>query len=175
MSDCSSDVCFSDLSVNIWIANNDYLACYSPVTKKFKLYDERAGVDNSGFYFFAAHATTNGELIFGSNKGITYFYPENINVPDLPLSVMINGMETIDSLYNFTTGGKITLPFQANSVSFSFSAVNLLKINQVFSQFMLEGADETWKKTSSAQRVSYNKPPAGEDRKDDGEGTSGKE
>src|SRR3546814_13203255 len=27
---------------------------------------------------------------------------------------------------------------------------------------MLEGADETWTKTSSAQRVSYNKLPAGE-------------
>src|SRR3546814_14837408 len=75
---------------------------------------------------------------------------------------MINGMETIDSLYHFTNGGKITLPFQANSVSFSFSAVNLLKINPVFYQFMLEGADETWTKTSSAQRVSYNKLPAGE-------------
>ena len=152
--DCYSFV--KDYSGNIWLSSNDYIVSYSTETKDFKVYDEKVGINPSGFRFYAAHATQNGELIFGSNNGITYFKPENIPVADAPLSVLIHGVETLDSTYSFLAGANIKLPYYTTTVSFSFSAINLLRGKNIFFQYTLEGLDNNWTHAASGQRITYN-------------------
>ncbi len=151
--------CFSMVkgrSGDIWFSGSHYITSYSPMTDDFMVYDERSGINPSGFRFYAAHTTKQGILIFGANRGITYFSPENIHLPDLPLSVFIHNVETIDSNYFFIPGTAIELPYSTNTVSFSFSAVNLLRGKNIFYQYQLEGVDNNFKKTSSGQRITYN-------------------
>lgn len=151
--DCHSLI--KDKSGNIWFANRDYLACYNPSTRKFKVYDDRSGINNSGFRFYAVHLTQDGKLIFGTNKGIVYFDPNKIEIPHVPISVMIHGLEAPDSLYHISGNSTITLPFSANIVGFSFSVNNLLRNKAVFYRFMLEGADKSWIQSVSGRRVNY--------------------
>ncbi|GAB3019328.1 hypothetical protein GCM10027051_25510 [Niabella terrae] len=141
---------------NIWLANRDYLATYLPASQKFKVYDSRSGINSSGFYFFSALTAREGTLVFGSNQGISYFKPQNIRIPDLPLTVLIQGMETAGRFFPIARGRETEIPFRTNSVNFSFSAVNLLKSDPVYYQYMLEGADRNWIKTTSSQQVNYN-------------------
>ena len=145
-----------DKDGDIWFANNDYLAVYSPTTGQFKVYDENVGINPSGFRFYAAHATRGGELLFGTNKGITYFRPENIRGPDFPISVMIHEMETRDSVYFAASQEPLTsLPYPSRTVSFSFSAVNLLRGKNVHYRYKLEGIESDWGKTTFGNRVTY--------------------
>ncbi|HMG92081.1 MAG TPA: two-component regulator propeller domain-containing protein, partial [Chryseolinea sp.] len=151
--------CYSmmqDHSGNIWFSSNDYIANYSPSTKQFKVYDEKAGINSSGFRFYAGYATRDDELIFGSHLGITHFKSENIQVADPPFSVLIHEMATADSLYHIVPGSSIELPHFTQSVSFSFSAVNFLRGKNTFYKYRLEGVDEKWVETKSLQRVTYN-------------------
>lgn len=150
--DCYSFV--KDYSGNIWFSSNDYIVSYSPETKAFKVYDEKVGINPSGFRFYAVHAAKNGEMIFGSNKGITYFKPENISATYAPLSVLIHGVETGNKTYTFLPGENLAFPFYTRTVSFSFSAVNLLRGKNIFFQYKLEGVDKNWTATS-AQRITY--------------------
>lgn len=156
--DCYSFV--TDHLQNIWFSSYDHIVSYSPATKMFNVYDERAGVNPSGFRFYAAYATRNGDMIFGSNSGVTYFRPENVSVTEAPLSVLINGMETRDKNYPFLTGENITLPFHARTVSFTFSVVNLLRGKNIFFRYKLDGVDDDWTATSG-QRITYNNLPSG--------------
>ena len=151
--------CYSmmqDQSGNIWFSSHDYIASYSPSTKDFKVYDEKAGINSSGFRFYAAYATRDGELIFGSHLGITHFESKNIQVADPPLSVFIHEMVTADSLYHIIPGSSIELPHFTQSVSFSFSAINFLRGKNIFYKYRLEGVDEKWVETKSLQRITYN-------------------
>lgn len=149
-----------DHSGNVWFSTNDYIASYSPVTKVFAVYDEKVGINPSGFRFYAAHATKDGHLIFGSHNGITYFKPENIQVTAAPLSILIQGIETHDSTYTLLPGEIPKLPSYTRTVSFSFSAINLLRGKNILFQYKLDGVDNDWKATSG-QRITYNNIPPG--------------
>src|SRR5690606_14795908 len=100
-----------------------------------RVYDERAGISQSGFYFHSAYASVKGNLFFGTNTGVTWFHPSTIRMPILPVSVRITGMESADSLYRISSDSTITLPYSSNTVAFSFSAVNLLRSKTIFYQF----------------------------------------
>ncbi len=146
-----------DRTGGIWLVNSDYLAYYSPEEKKFKIYDEGSGISNAGFRFYAALETRDGELVFGTNKGITYFRPEQIHTHDIPFSVVIHEMETIDSSYYFSPNSSIKLPYYTNTVSFSYSVVNLLRNKNILYQYQLMGVDKNWVKTSTGQRITYDR------------------
>lgn len=152
--DCHSLI--KDRRGTIWFANHDFLAAYSPASKRFQVFDEKTGINPTDFRFYAAHTTKKGELIFGSNRGVTYFRPENVRVPELPLSALIHEMETTEGSHFPVPGTTTKLPFHANTVSFSFSAINLLRGKNLFYQYRLKGSDRNWTKTTSGQRITYN-------------------
>lgn len=150
--DCYSLV--SDHHGDIWFSSNVYIARYSPEVEDFVVYDEKTGVNPSGFRFYAARTTRNGELIFGSNKGITFFYPENVSAPDVSISVLVREMVTSDSVYSVIPGERVELPYYTKSAGFSFSAINLGGGQRIFYRCRLDGVDERWVKATS-ERVTY--------------------
>lgn len=145
-----------DRNGDIWWSGRDHLARYSPSDGDFKVYDSKSGVNPSGFRFYAAYVARNGELIFGSSKGITYFDPENLRGPDSPISVFIREIVTSDSVYSVVPGETVDLPHYTGSAGFSFSAVNLLGGYRLFYRYKLEGVDKGWIRTITGQGITYN-------------------
>ncbi len=152
--DCHS--LLRDGSGNVWFANRDYLAFYSPATERFYTFDDQAGITPYGFQFYSAATSGNGELLFGLNRGIAYFKPEHIKAPATPGAVIVNEMSSHNHRYQVPSGTVIELPFAANSVSFSFSAVNLLRGKNMFYQYRLHNIEKQWTKASvSSREVAY--------------------
>lgn len=150
--DCYAMV--NDQTGKVWFSNNDFIASYSDDTG-FEIYDEEAGIDPSGFRFYSAFASSSGTIFFGSNKGVTYFKPDDITTPVSPFTVSIHQIETSDSIYTLLPNTKLILPFSPGYTSISFRKVNLLRGKNVAIDYKLNGVDRDWVSASS-ERITYN-------------------
>ena len=155
-----SNICdgfLKDNSGRIWIGNDNALLCYEPVSRRFEVYDEGGGLSDAGFRPFACFKSKNGELFWGGESGVSYFYPELLRQQQLPLNVYTHTVATDDSIYWLAKSRQFRFPFAKNTIGFGVSAIDLLSSKNIIFKYMLEGADSTWKITKSLDEVLYSK------------------
>lgn len=145
----------------IWIGNDNALLCYDPRQNQFITYDEGVGLSDAGFRSFAYFKAANGELFWGSETGLSYFFPQQLQQLRLPLRVNIHTVITPDSTYWQPGAQTVQLPSSKNSISFGFSAIDLYGSKNILYKYKLEGVDHEWKTTQTVQEVLYSKLPPG--------------
>ncbi len=152
----------TDNDGNIWIGNNTSLVCYNSSNKRLVAYDNGAGLSDAGFRPNAFYKKTDGEILWGGDKGVNYFYPGKLRSLELPLRPVIYSVTTSDSSYWLAKSRHLSLPWSKNSVSFGFSAIDLYSSGNIYYKYMLEGADDSWKIVPDPQELQYSKLPSGE-------------
>jgi ligand-binding sensor domain-containing protein/putative methionine-R-sulfoxide reductase with GAF domain len=153
-----SDRCqgfLKDAEGKIWIGNDNALLCYHPADSSFKVYDESYGLSPSGFRLHSFYQTGNGEQFWGSDIGLSHFFPGQLQKINFPLQASISAVNAGGRNYSFSTAGKISIPYSQNNLQFGFSAIDLFSSRNILFQYRLSGADKDWKKTSVPQQVSY--------------------
>lgn len=151
-----------DNNGKIWIGNDNCLICFNPLSKQFIVFDEGVGLSDAGFKPFAYFKNKKGELFWGSDKGISYFYPDRLRRLQLPLQANIHTVTTPDSSYWLADSKNFAFKYSGNTVNFAFSAIDLYSSENIVYKYKLEGIDNEWKTTSSLREVSYNKLPPGD-------------
>lgn len=147
----------SDREGNLWIANSSCLLKFIPGQEIFEVYDERFGLTNAGFKEQAVLMTMDGELIYGTNRGVNYFTPGNLHLAHAPLNVMVtSGNAGNVNLYS-TLPGTHDLPYHSNTLLFTFSAIDLYSSNNIRYQYRLAGADSTWATAVNLRQVIYSR------------------
>ena len=144
-----------DDSGKIWIGNNNALAMYDPINKDIVSFGQSSGLGESGFRENAALKAKDGTIYWGTGKGISYFNPNTLKKLYRTLSAIINTISTADTTYWIASNSSFTFPFSNNSLSFSYSAIELYGKENINYQYILEGADTKWKKTQAVQKVQY--------------------
>jgi ligand-binding sensor domain-containing protein/putative methionine-R-sulfoxide reductase with GAF domain len=142
-----------DRNGSIWIGNDNILLNYNPADSSFTRYDDTYGLSPSGFRQGSLWQTEDGEQIWGSDLGISYFFPQQLQAAKFPLLVSVYSFSADNKEY--AAGETIRLPFSRNNLSFRFSAIDLFSSKNILYEYRLEGSDEEWKKTSSLQQVVY--------------------
>jgi ligand-binding sensor domain-containing protein/putative methionine-R-sulfoxide reductase with GAF domain len=153
-----SDRCqgfLKDMEGNIWIGNDNALLCYKPADSSFYAYDESHGLSPLGFRLHACHQTPSGQQFWGSDIGLSYFIPEQLQKIRLPLQANIISVNAGGQNYFFSSEERINVPYTKNNLQFSFSAVDLFGSKNILFEYRLSGADKDWQKTPSPQQVSY--------------------
>jgi ligand-binding sensor domain-containing protein len=146
---------------NIWISNHQYLIKYSPVNNTFSYYDERSGLTGENFRVNAAYVALDGQLYWGTEKGIIYFDPARlINNTSFP-QLLVSRATIADSNYQFTTSSSIDLKHYQNSASFYFTAPDIYSNKRTKYQYQLTGLDKTWINNFEQRQVNYNSLPPG--------------
>lgn len=159
----SNDRCFGlirDDKGLIWIGNDNILLSYNPADSSFIRYDEGYGLSPSGLRLFSYYLNDNGEQFWGSDVGLSYFFPAQLQKTKFPLGVSVNSFMAGNKPY--ATSGKITLPFSQNNLDISFSAIDLFSSKNILYEYRLEGADAEWGKTFTPQQVTYTKLSPGQ-------------
>ncbi len=153
-----SDRCFgliTDRNGYIWIGNDNAMLSFNPANQHFTLYDDSYGLSPSGFRLLSYYQTDNGEQLWGSDLGMSYFFPEDLQQIKNNLQVRINSFSAGNKLYAFTGKERIKVPYSDNNLIFSFSAIDLYSSKNLVYEYKLEGADADWIKTTTAQQVTY--------------------
>lgn len=117
----------------------------------------------------------NGNLWFGTIKGVTVFNPNFDKINRKEALTRITGMrlffqnadeelikysDGIDSLNNLPK--TLVLPYDKNHITFDFIGVCITNPNKVKYQFKLEGADADWFPPTSKTEATYSSLPAGD-------------
>jgi len=156
---------------NIWVSTNRGLIRYNPETKTSQAFDETDGLQNNQFNDYAFCKASDGMLLFGGIKGLSYFYPSSIKQQPLPLKLTFTGLEVFN---NSVTSGDETkilenhidqssqLEFAAEYKQFTihFNTFNYISANRTKYLYKLDGFDKDWQHTEDL-KITYNNLRAG--------------
>jgi sensor histidine kinase YesM len=143
----------------VWLANTGTLIRYNPVKETFDYYDQRNGINKTGFQIGSACKTWNGKLIFGLNRGIVMVDPLLANSWQQKVNFTIRRVNT-DNTYDPVNGAEpLRLPYNNAKISFSYLNSDLIAGNQFFYRYKMEGLDTGWSNPTGNHPVAYNLRP----------------
>ncbi len=135
-----------DTSGNIWISTNKGISC---VFKNNKVQNYTHNIDGISDSFKSGSVTTDadGVIYFGSLSGLYYFSPERVITVNHSSSPVISSIQsyTSDSTINHNIyAGTITVDYDKNNLTISFSEDNLAMNGLVEYSYMLDGYSNIW-------------------------------
>jgi signal transduction histidine kinase/ligand-binding sensor domain-containing protein/DNA-binding response OmpR family regulator len=149
-----------DRKGRIWFSTSGGIVKFDPSTETFSTFDERRGVEPSGFFSWCAPACLpSGELVFGCTEGILVFHPDSLGAPRHVPPIVITGIEKLNQPVALTSSPElvhqVTLRHEENvfSVRFSLLSYERPDLNQY--AYKLEGFEKEWVYCGSRQEVSY--------------------
>jgi len=148
----------------LWIGNLNCLLRFDPDNKKFAVFEEGHGFSHAGFRMRSSHQSRTGEMFWGSDKGLVYFYPDLMNSISLPLKPSVSALQTNDTTFHFTSEEQLAFSYQQSYFTFRFSSAELAGGKRNHYLYRLAGFDNNWKKPSVNGQVAFNKLPPGKYR-----------
>ena len=168
----------SDIGDNLWISTNNGLAriMINEGTEDITVvrYNSENGLDVDAFNIGASAQSGDGNLYFGSYKGVTWFHPADVSgnstVPPVyitgidlffnPVAISRDGSTPISSHISETK--RIELTHRQNVLNFHFSALNYIEPDKNNFAFMFEGLDNDWNYVKGQREAQYLYIPPGE-------------
>lgn len=142
-----------------WISTNNGIsnvkASYGNaenISVKVTNFTVKDGLQSSEFNTGAYFKDTNGTLYFGGIAGINWFHPLRMKTTRLSLRPVISGIFVNDSLYAGDTAiyvKNLTLPYNRNTISLSFSALDFAGPGSSTFSCILDGFDNDWVTTTN--------------------------
>ncbi len=151
-----------DKQNRMWMGNDVGLSCFSIADTSLKAFDERYGLSVYGFRLSSYHQNSDDELIWGTEQGLQYFYPDRLYSQTVSFPTTITRIETRDIVRDLTQNATLTLPPSSNYVTFYFSSIDYSKHLRTFYEYQLEGIDPDWTKVVDQNSVRYSALPSGE-------------
>ncbi len=145
----------------MWIGNDVGIACFNMADSGLRYFDETSGLSIQGFRVSSYLKTSDDEQIWGTERGIQYFYPDDLYNYKPALKATINRLESRNIVTNITRKNNYRLSANDNYVTFHFSTIEYLPRLRTFYQYKLEGADKDWIKVVNQNFVRYNSLPPG--------------
>ena len=155
---------FKDKNDNFWMASNQGIIKYDPVTKKFRKYTPVDGVQGFEFNANTSAMSSDGHIAMGGLDGLNYFLPEEVSANSTPPKVIIQNVTIGQNRYKVDASYFIKdedVNFSDNSISFEYVAFNYRNTEQNRFKYKMEGYDSEWIDAIDRRFVSYTNLPIG--------------
>lgn len=157
-----------DAAGNLWISTNKGISRYNIAKQIIRNFDVKDGLQGNDFNYTALFKnTTTGEMYFGGTNGFNVFRPEeivdNTVKPEVVLTQLritgkavevgdtLNGRVILENQLMETP--KIVLSHYENVFEIEFAALNYVSPKKNQYEYMMEGVDKSWVKTTADKRV----------------------
>lgn len=151
-----------DSAGNVWITNNKSLIKFNPANNTLTNYEENSGLSIAGFRANTAMMASSGEMMWGSESGVNYFYADKIVVTPSQLQVSLFAIDAKDTTQYFGNNKYFSFPFSKNDITFHFTAINLNGSRNITYRYKLEGYDKEWHTGTDVREARYASLPAGD-------------
>ena len=153
--ECINSILIDDYG-NLWLGTSSGLSKFNIEKQKFINYSEIDGVQGNIFNREAAYKMKNGQMLFGTNKGVVSFKPEDLkeeiyNEERVVLGNILVNKKTIE--YNLHQD--IILNHNESNIEFSFFLPDYARVGGVSYMYKLEGVDSDWKYVDGSNKASY--------------------
>lgn len=156
---------------DLWLLNPKGVSRFHPDTKEFTDFDYGNGFPYTNLAINVNYGTTSycrtrdGYLVFGTGEGIVLFHPDSIHTNPNPPNVIITNikvggiprrlrMSTLTAPKSFEFS-PIELPYDQNSITFEFAALDYAAPQQNAYAHRLEGLEDTWRPTNNSRTAEY--------------------
>jgi ligand-binding sensor domain-containing protein len=143
----------------VWITNFSSLIRYNPSNNSFEYFDERNGVNNSGFLVGSNCITSEGNILFGSTDGILVVDPGTPLSTSAKLRISIQRVYSDNAFERVADDKTIRLSHKNARLNFYYRIPDLVSSNRYLYRYRLEGLDTGWSSPTLDQQVSYSLRP----------------
>lgn len=155
-----------DQQKNLWISTSKGLAVLNPKTGKVTTYSKSNGLLSDQFNYGSAFKDQNGQMYFGSVKGMIGFFPERFRENRYISKVYITGFQInnkevevgaedspLNSPINFTK--TIKLNHSQSNFSIDFAALGFTAPDMIHYAFIMTGIDDRWTYLKTNRKVYF--------------------
>lgn len=150
----------------LWVATSYGISRFEPATKAFRNYFFASRTQGNIYTENSSLRLDNGELVFGTNYGLTIVNPDHLTENDAPArtfftGLYVNGMlmtpQVPDSPLerSITYTDQLTLKHFQNSITLQFSNFDYSDDTHSLYCYWLENYDTGWSSPVTANSVSY--------------------
>jgi ligand-binding sensor domain-containing protein len=142
----------------IWIGSAGGLTRLDTKKMSFVSFDEQDGLLNHFTkYSDAVLKTKNGELLFGGNKGITAFSPDQFKTNNFPPYLAITGLSIFDKSYKEKgrLDSLITLDYNQNDLTFEYVGLHFKNPSKNKYMVKLEPYEKEWRVVNTVRSAHY--------------------
>jgi ligand-binding sensor domain-containing protein/signal transduction histidine kinase len=151
---------------NLWISTTSGLYKYNPEMSTVRQYDASDGLQGDIFNSSSVFKNRTGKLLFGGSKGLSAFYPDQIQDNTFIPPVVITNFQLanqpveigVDSVleHSIAETEQLNLSYDDRVISFEFAALDYRAPAKNRYRYMLEGFDEGWSEVGADRRfVTY--------------------
>src|SRR5690606_13916267 len=151
---------------NLWISTSKGLAVFNPKTGKVTTYSKSNGLLSDQFNYGSAFKDQDGQMYFGSVKGMIGFLPERFRENHYISKVYITGFQInnkevevdaedspLSSPINFTK--TIKLNHSQSNFSIDFAALGFTAPDMIQYAFIMTGIDDRWTYLKTNRKVYF--------------------
>ncbi len=149
----------TDDSGFVWFTNNSNLCRYDPWQKKLTYFDEHNGITSSGFGIESSHKSPDGELFFGTGKGLIHFNPGEIKQYDAPLKLFVEKTTDGKNYFRCDKDSVLEFAYKEGKVIFQVAASDIINNQRLYYRFKLVGLDTGWSEPTHNRSITYNLGP----------------
>ncbi len=153
-----------DESGRMWISSNRGLVQFDPAQEHFRLFGLDDQIQGFEFNTNAYLKTTSNHLLFGGTQGFNFFRPPIDGNPALPsvqlTELYVNGQLRQTPSY-IGELASLELPYQDNTFTLHFRAVDFLSKGRNSYRIRLRGYDQDWVDLGQQDEIRYTRVPPG--------------
>lgn len=154
-----------DAGENLWISTNKGLSKFvsgvnMPHAPFFKNFSVSDGLQGSEFNVRSSCKTREGYLFFGGVNGFTYFDPDSTKENSVVPPVFVTGLRAVNDTLgrddkNIYLADTVVLPYDRNTFTITFAALNFVTSSQNKFRYKLENWDKRWVEAGNRRYVTY--------------------
>ncbi len=153
-----------DSKKRLWITTSNGLVCYDPVSGKMGIFTTANGLLSNQFNYNSGYKDEQGNMYFGSARGMVRFNPDSFSTNKFIPPVLITGLYINDKEIQIgkATGNrsvsvtdKIELNPNQSSFSIDFAALSYTSPGMTEYQYIMEGLDKEWTYLKTNRKVYF--------------------
>ncbi len=159
----------------LWLATHNGLSRFHPETRTFRNYSESDGLPSNFLNPFGVEGSwrsEDGEMFFGSTKGVTTFYPDRLSPNDYVPPVVLTDFQLFNKPVQpgadsplhkpIWATDSLTLTHEQSIFTLQFSGLSYAAPEKNRYRYRLEGLESEWNEVDSRRRqATYTGLPAG--------------
>ncbi len=150
----------------LWIGTDKGLTRFDSQSGIMRAYDVGDGLPSNRFFDRAALRTRNGEVYFGTMKGLLRFNPDTLQERAAPITVVLTEIRKFEQPFQFGPDvsrlASLTFSWQDDLLSFDFAALGLAQPQKAQYAWKLEGYDQDWIFGGAKRTATYTNLPGGQ-------------
>lgn len=165
LSDNSIRSIIEDNDGNLWIGTSSGISLFNTHQNKFTNFNQADGISGTDINLSSAAINKNGYIFMGSNEGLNYFRPSDIEISHYTPPILITDFQIFNESVKIGEDSplkqsilftdEIILSHRQNVFSFQFAAIDYSSPGSIHYAYKMEGFENEWINSEARRFVTY--------------------